>query len=39
MDVELSQVPVESLVPEALRELNSVSEFMERLPGYDDELQ
>ena len=39
LDVELSQVPIKSLVPEPLRDVNSVDEFLERLPDYDAELR
>ena len=38
IDIELDDVPVESLVPEALRDVASVEEFMEKLPEYDDEM-
>lgn len=39
INVELSQVPVESLVPEELRDDNvSVDEFLRRLPNSDAEL-
>ncbi len=36
--IEIGDFPVENLVPEALREV-STSEFLERLPGYDSEMQ
>jgi len=35
---ELDDVPVESLVPEPIRDTSSVAEFMERLPEFDDEM-
>ena len=38
IDIELEDVPVESLVPEALRSVASAEEFMEKLPEYDDEM-
>ena len=38
IDIELEDVPVESLVPEALRDVASAEEFMEKLPEYDDEM-
>ena len=38
MDVELDDIPVHSLVPEALRDVASVDEFMARLPDFDGEL-
>lgn len=38
MDVELDDIPVHSLVPEALRGVASVDEFMARLPDFDGEL-
>ena len=36
--LELDDVSVESLVPEALQHCQSTSEFMERLPEFDEEL-
>jgi aspartokinase/homoserine dehydrogenase 1 len=36
--VEIGEFPVESLVPEPLRDV-SASEFLERLPEFDDEMQ
>lgn len=38
MMFELDDVPVESLVPEPLRNTSSVVEFMDRLPEFDDEM-
>lgn len=39
IDIELSDVPVKSLVPEALQGDNvSIEDFMKRLPEYDNEL-
>lgn len=38
MMFELDDVPVESLVPEPLRNTSSVAEFMDRLPEFDDEI-
>mgnify|MGYP000001521483 FL=1 len=38
IDIELDDVPVESLVPEPLRAVDSVDEFMQKLPDYDDEM-
>ncbi|CAI7807972.1 unnamed protein product [Closterium sp. NIES-53] len=37
--LELDQVPVQSLVPEALQHVASVDEFMQRLPEFDDEME
>ena len=38
MDLELSDVPIQSLVPEPLRSVKSVEEFMQKLPKYDGEM-
>jgi len=38
LDLELDDIPVQSLVPEPLRATASVEEFMEELPKYDDEM-
>eukprot|EP00884_Botryococcus_braunii_P021858 jgi/Botrbrau1/8356/Bobra.0046s0017.1 len=38
LNLELENVPVESLVPEPLRAVASVAEFMERLPQFDGDL-
>jgi aspartokinase/homoserine dehydrogenase 1 len=38
MDLELSDIPVQSLVPEPLRATESVEEFMAELPKYDEEM-
>jgi aspartokinase/homoserine dehydrogenase 1 len=38
LDVELEDVPVESLVPAALRS-GSVDEYLSRLPQYDEEMK
>ena len=38
MMVELSDVPVHSLVPEQLRSVASADEFMAALPQYDDQM-
>lgn len=38
MEVELDQVPVQSLVPEALRGCASAEEYMARLPEHDAEM-
>jgi len=35
LDLELSDIPIESLVPEPLRDIKSVDEFMQKLPEYD----
>lgn len=37
--VELDDIPVESLVPEPLRSVSSVEEFMSRLPDFDDDMK
>ena len=39
LDVELSQVPIKSLVPEPLRDVYSVDDFIDRLPFEDAELR
>ena len=36
-NIEIGEFPVQSLVPEALREC-SIDEFLEKLPEYDDEM-
>lgn len=38
LSLELSDVPVESLVPEALRSVPSSEEYMRRLPEFDEEM-
>ncbi|XP_057974069.1 bifunctional aspartokinase/homoserine dehydrogenase 1, chloroplastic-like isoform X2 [Malania oleifera] len=38
LKLELSDIPVQSLVPEPLRACASVEEFMKRLPQFDPEL-
>jgi aspartokinase/homoserine dehydrogenase 1 len=38
IDIELADVPVHSLVPEPLREVESVAEFMRELPKYDGDM-
>ena len=38
MDVELADIPVHSLVPEPLREVASVDDFMARLPEFDGDI-
>jgi len=38
LQLELSDIPIESLVPEALRGLNSSEEYMARLPEFDAEM-
>lgn len=38
LDLELDDIPVQSLVPEPLRATASVEEFMTELPKYDDEM-
>ncbi|KAG0461628.1 hypothetical protein HPP92_021925 [Vanilla planifolia] len=38
LNLELSDIPVRSLVPEPLRACSSVEEFMRLLPNYDDEF-
>ena len=37
LNISMEDVPVDSLVPEALREC-SIDEFMQKLPDYDDEM-
>lgn len=37
-NIELSNIDVMNLVPEPLRNTESIDEFMEKLPEYDDEL-
>lgn len=39
LDIELSDVPVESLVPEPLRAIESVEDFMKRLPEFDGDME
>lgn len=36
LDISLDQVPVENIVPEALRSAPSADEFLARLPDYDE---
>lgn len=38
MEIELDDVPVDSLVPEPLRDIQDVGEFMEKLPQYDRDM-
>ena len=38
LEVDLEDVPVHSLVPEPLREVESVTDFMQELPKYDGEM-
>ena len=38
LDLELEDVPIESLVPEPLREVASAEDFMARLPEFDGEM-
>ena len=38
LEVDLEDVPVHSLVPEPLREVESVAAFMQELPKYDGEM-
>ena len=38
LDIELDDVPIRSLVPEEIADIESVSEFMSELPKYDDAL-
>ena len=38
LDLELSDVPIESLVPEPLRDAASADDFMARLPEFDGEM-
>mmetsp|Transcript_36478 Transcript_36478/g.89999 ORF Transcript_36478/g.89999 Transcript_36478/m.89999 type:complete len:953 (-) Transcript_36478:188-3046(-) len=38
LDLELEDIPVQSLVPEALRATASVEEFMKELPKYDQDM-
>lgn len=38
MMVELADVPVESLVPEPLRDIESADDFMAALPQYDADM-
>lgn len=38
MNVELSNVPVQSLVPEPLRDVKSADEYMQRLPEFDADM-
>ena len=39
LDLELSDIPVQSLVPEPLRETDSVETFMKELPKFDDDIK
>ena len=38
LDLELENVPIQSLVPEPLRDVASADEFMARLPEFDGEM-
>ena len=38
LELELSDVPIQSLVPEPLRDVESVEEFMKELPKYDGDI-
>tara|TARA_B110000977_G_scaffold146001_2_gene185203 strand:+ start:5585 stop:8383 length:2799 start_codon:yes stop_codon:yes gene_type:complete len=38
LDLELDDVPIQSLVPEELQKVDSVEEFMQKLPDYDGEM-
>ena len=38
LDLELSDIPVESLVPPALRDCATAAEYMSRLPEFDTEM-
>lgn len=38
LDIELEDVPIMSLVPEALQSVASADEFMQRLPEFDTEM-
>ena len=38
IEVELDDIPVDSLVPEPLQATDSVSKFMEELPKYDGDM-
>lgn len=38
LNVELSDIPVESLVPEPLRDIKSSDEYMKRLPEFDGDM-
>lgn len=38
LNLELSDVAVQSLVPEPLRNVESAADFMRQLPEYDDNL-
>ena len=38
LSLELSDIPIESLVPEPLQNVGSVDEFMQKLPDYDHEI-
>jgi len=38
LSLELSDIPIESLVPEPLQNVESVDEFMQKLPEYDHEI-
>lgn len=39
LDLELSDIPVESLVPEPLQNIEDVDEFMAKLPQYDADME
>jgi aspartokinase/homoserine dehydrogenase 1 len=38
LNLELSDVPIQSLVPEPLRDIQSVDEFMKELPKFDQDI-
>lgn len=38
IEVELDDIPVDSLVPEPLQKTDSVAEFMARLPDFDGDM-
>jgi aspartokinase/homoserine dehydrogenase 1 len=38
LNLELSDVPIQSLVPEPLRDIESVDEFMKELPKFDGDI-
>ncbi|CAI9117153.1 OLC1v1018497C1 [Oldenlandia corymbosa var. corymbosa] len=38
LKLELSDIPIESLVPEPLRDIASAEDFMQKLPQYDEDL-
>lgn len=39
LDIELADIPVQSLVPKPLRDITSVETFMKELPKYDGEMK